>query len=446
MKKVLILTLFVLKFSIVLSQTTHFDKNKVNSLITNYITMLQNTYSDKNYFDFMIEGDDYFGNFGVNEVEYYKNSKISKSAAQTFFRIINTNIAPVETDFPIDIKDYTIGCVYNFKDPDTNKIYYYVFSNFNQTVFEKNQKITTDYLVQVDISTYKIKEIYIKTLEKELIFFKNCSTTNTTANTSSSKDKITEFKNEYLKNAEEFKNNKQYFKAIKTYNKALKLDPNNQTVLNDITFCKSKLSIKNYMDKVEILILDKKYLEAQKQLKDFRKLNPKQQESWVKEKEIICKKSINKREYENLVSLADVFYTKKIFNKALFKYKEASHYNIATSYVFEQIEKCKKGDPLFVQKQLKIAYMNAVKSKKNYLSTFKIYKKYESSKLLTGSQYYFMALMMLDKHTKISKPMGYSKNQAKHLSRKYFYMAKDLGYDVSYIESQVFTKSIEKRN
>ena len=56
-----------------------------------------------------------------------------------------------------------------------------------------------------------------------------------------------------------------------------------------------------------------------------------------------------------------------------------------------------------------------------------------------------MCLMMLNKHSAVAKPMGYTKNQAKLLSRVYFYKAKDFGVNVSFLETQIFTKNIEKR-
>src|SRR5690606_18671704 len=111
---------------------------------------------------------------------------------------------------------------------------------------------------------------------------------------------------------------------------------------------------------------------------------------------------------------------KKMYDEALKHYQEAISYMPNNSYLLQRIEECKRGDTASVAKILQTAYNNAKKSKKNWFDTFNTYASYENTGFLTGEQYYFMCLMMLENYNQIGKKMGYSRNQTYHLARKYF--------------------------
>lgn len=247
-----------------------------------------------------------------------------------------------------------------------------------------------------------------------------------------------------LKNqADQYYIKEDYYNARESYKKALILNPENQDVIDGIDNSNFFI-IERRKEIIQTLINQEQYQNA---LLEINKVKPEDQtDEWYSEKIEICKTNLSAKQDKNELNRADVLFENHQAKKALSIYQSlSSSKHLDQTYITNQIIKCKESDPYFIQSALKKAYNEAVKSKKNYLSTFQTYSKYQSSGLLSGEQYYFMCLMMINKHSAVAKPMGYTKNQAKLLSRVYFYKAKDLGINVSFLETQIFTKNIEKR-
>lgn len=236
----------------------------------------------------------------------------------------------------------------------------------------------------------------------------------------------------------------EYILARNFYKQALEYNKYDQDLKDGINNCNHFIK-ENQKDVIKNLINKGNYKDAKKELLNIK--DPALSSSeWHKKSLIKCNEGIEKKNNNKELLLADILFRQDRFKKALTAYQNLTALRfLDQSYIASQIKKCKEADPQFIEKKLGKAYNDAVKSKNNWLSTFKTYYKYENSGYLKASQFYFMMQMMLDKkHSRIGKPMGFSRNKMNLLAKKYFYEAKNRGYDVSYVENHIFTQSINK--
>lgn len=301
-----------------------------------------------------------------------------------------------------------------------------------------------DFLIGVTLkSEYPISFVYyteVARSEKNIPTNKSC----TTDIQEKEREELRQRQFKILKTqATEFYQNLEYFEAREAFKKALDFNAGDQDLIDAIASC-------NYFIKeqrkeiIQKLLDEKKYEKALGELTSID--DTENNDSWFAEKTQECEYHIQKIVDQSELKRADILFNSHQEKQALVIYESLQQSkHIDKNYLSAQILKSKESDPLFIKKALKKAYDNAVKSDKKYFETFETYSKYESSRQLSGEQYYFMCMMMLNKHSVVAKPMGFSKNQAKLLSRVYFYKAKDLGINVSVLETQIFTKSIEKR-
>jgi len=311
-------------------------------------------------------------------------------------------------------------------------------------IFFQNQTKIFDFLIGVNLnSEYPISFAFFNEVARSE---KNIPV-NVACSTDKQEEEIRDIrKRQFIKlksKAEQFYIKEDYYNSREVYRKALILNPEDQDVIDGID--NSNYFIKEKRKEIiQTLIHQKQYQNA---LLEISKVKSKDKtDEWYSKKTEICKTNLVVKADKSELNRADVLFENHQTKKALSIYQSLfNSIHLDQTYISNQIIKCKESDPYFIQSALKKAYREAVKSKKNYLSTLQTYSKYQNSGLLSGEQYYFMCLMMLNKHSAVAKPMGYTKNQAKLLSRVYFYKAKDFGVNVSFLETQIFTKNIEKR-
>lgn len=258
--------------------------------------------------------------------------------------------------------------------------------------------------------------------------------------------KLQSFIKSHFDKATKLYEQKKYIEALNIFKEILVLDKTHQSAIDGVNACKKLISTSEKQKTINQFIKQEKFKKALEVLNSESRPNIAFGRDWVSKINKKCKKGIKEKELKQLLANGNYFLSNGQFRKARRYFEQALKLYPNNQSIIDKVIEAREGDPYFVKRQLKLAYNNAVKSKKNYLSTFRTYKKYENSNLLKGDQYLFMMLMMLDKYKKVAKPMGYTKELAKHLSREYFYKTKRTGYDVSYYENQIFTKSIEKRN
>ena len=323
------------------------------------------------------------------------------------------------------------------------------YARFTKTVTLPNEKPKTfNFLMIIDVtnSDNKITDILLSyfLINEETNLLSKC-----TKNTDSEKQLIEQELlqkqvNDLIKQADVYYSNMQYTEALKTYELVLKINSDNINAIDGTRNCKELISVIGYENTINNLINENKFEDALEELEIATKNNIRLEKQFIENISFKCLKGIEQNKLTNYLRLGNYYLENGQIKLALKEFQEAHKLDVKNKSILSKIEECRNGDPDYVQQQLSIAYKNAILSKKNYLSTFKTYKKYENSKLLTGKQYLFMMLMMLDKPSTVVRPMDYSNNLALNLSKEYFYKAKDRGVNVSFYETQIFTKSIEK--
>ncbi|WP_298370323.1 tetratricopeptide repeat protein [uncultured Lutibacter sp.] len=324
----------------------------------------------------------------------------------------------------------------------------YAYAKFTKIVQLPNDKpVTYDFLMIIDVTTseYKIDQILLSYINDQQHLVDHCSKSTDSEELKRERELLQSQIKNLLESGNNFYSQQNYTEAVKSYELILKLDSKNQDALDGVNNCNYLITSIEYENSIEIFIKEKRYNDALRELENADKNNIKLELTYVNDIKKKCEEGIFQERIDLFLKLGNNYLKNSQFKQAREQYEKGLELDPNNNTLLNKLEESKNGDPYFVEKQLKIAYKNAVKSKKHYLSTFKTYKKFESSKLLTGQNYLFMMLMMLDKPSTVVKPMRYSKNLALNLAKEYFYKAKDKGANVSFYETQIFTKSIEKR-
>lgn len=259
------------------------------------------------------------------------------------------------------------------------------------------------------------------------------------------KDKL-KMEREHLKFANTAFTNKNYFNAKRLYEMVLSFNPSNAYAIDGIRNCNLLLTKEKIKLEIESLIQGGKLREAEQRLVVFGQEYSTTETTWILEQKSAYENGIALKNYQANLKIANAKYKDGLFEDARDYYKSARSYtNADVSYIDGQIERCEIGSPQDALARIKKAYNEAKYSKNKWLNTYKTYIKYQNAGLLNGENYYFMCLMMENNYSQIGKKMGYSRQQTRQLAVKYFYKAKDLGHDVSFLETQVFTKRRTKK-
>lgn len=444
--KIVILLLFFLFTTLAFGENPPI-KEKIDAIIAEYTTQINNLLSKQT--SIIKLGEDYFVQIKssvldnvdhTNDLQSFNlaQNKNSEIRLTDYITLLASDYRGLLKGEFIDKSIIIDECPVSMQGKDVYLV------TIKKEIFFQNQTKVFDFLIGVNLnSEYPISFAFFNEVAR--------SEKNIPVNVACATDKQEEEIRDIRKrqfialksHAESYYIKEDYYNARESYRKALILNPEDQDVIDGIDNSNFFI-IERRKEIIQTLINQEQYQNA---LLEIDKVNPKDQtDEWYSEKIEICKTNLAAKADKSELNRADVLFENHQTKKALIIYQSLfNSLHVDQTYIGNQIIKCKESDPYFIQSALKKAYNEAVKSKKNYLSTFQTYSKYQSSGLLSGEQYYFMCLMMINKHSAVAKPMGYSKNQAKLLSRVYFYKAKDFGVNVSFLETQIFTKNIEKR-
>lgn len=317
------------------------------------------------------------------------------------------------------------------------------------------------YVFAIVLKTLKYKD---KTREQELIFglYKegdgyiveyalfNTAHNNTELMVQCSVNSIEEdrlkLEREHLKSANAAFADQNYFNAKRLYEMVLSFNPSNTYAIDGVRNCNLLLTKERTKIEIANLIQHEKFREAEQRLAIFEREFPSTETAWVLAQKNASKNGIALKNYQANLKIANAKYDAGLFEDAINYYKSARSYSVADiAYIDGQIERCETGSPQEVMARIKKAYNEAKYSKSKWLNTYRTYIKYQNSGVLNGENYYFMCLMMENNYSQIGKKMGYSRRQTRQLAVKYFYKAKELGRDVSFLETQVFTKRRTKK-
>lgn len=422
-------------------------REKIDAVITEYITQINNLFSKQpstiklaeNYF-VQIKSSVLDNVEHSNDLHYFKLAENKNSELR-----LTDYITLLASDYRGEIKGEFIDKSITIDEcPVTMKGKEIYLVTIKKELYFKNNTKVFDFLIGVNLDNeYPISFAFFNEVarsEKNILSNKVCATSKQEeVNRDLRKHQFIALKTK----AEDYYVKEDYYKARAYFEKALSINNENQDIKDGIE--NSNYYITERRKEIIQSLMDKE--QYQDAISEINKAKYEgQTDAWYTEKLEICNNNIAANEDKRVLKRADNLFENHQTKKALSIYQsllKSAH--VDQGYISSQIIKCKESDPEFIQKVLIQAYKRAVKSKKNYLSTFQTYTKYESSGLLIGEQYYFMCLMMINNYNVVAKPMGISKNQAKTLSRNYFYKAKDSGINVSFLETQIFTKSIEKR-
>ena len=439
--------LFSLLFSTIDFGNTPPVKERIDAIIAEYTSNINNLFSKQSHL--INSGNNYFSVISpslINDVLHSNDLKAFNLAINEKEEIgLNSYTILLAHDHRGKLKGEFIDksivideCPISMKGKDV-----YLVTVKKELNFQNNTRVF-DFIIGVDLDAeYPISFAYFNEVarsEKNILTNPSCSTD---AQEEESRNiRKRQFKI-YKDKANQYFINGEYYRARETYEKAKNINPEDQDVLDGIENSNHFIAEKRKKTILD-LIDEKKIQDALVEINKAKKDD--QLDEWYIEKFNFCTIQINLMRDQNELNRADILFENHQTKKALTIYQSLlNSKHLDQFYIKTQIKKCKESDPDYIKKALKKAYDEAVKSKKNYLSTFKTYSKYQNSGLLRGEQYYFMCLMMINKHSAVAKPMGYSRNQAKLLSRVYFYKAKDFGINVSFLETQIFTKNIENK-
>ena len=420
-------------FYLFFSQVYGFDREKVATVANNYITSLQG---------FSRGGENsklFFGNLILlfTENDVHQNDLFNKNIDSELM----IYLSDIQSEFSFQVgfefyDDKVLDCSY-FLNSDE-----FALVTFSKKITYQNEIKKLDFLLLINVNDpnkYLVNSVFFTKSEKN-----NISQSCTLPKEENSTAK---FERELLEQANKYYKQRNYILSLRAFEEVLMLNNKNTLAIDGIKSCKHLIKSKQYIEEINSLIKNNAYSRAISRLEDLKKQKLKYDYEWFTAQKKLCKIELLKQKAIILIKAADYNFNNKMYSVAIQQYQESLQYNFKTVYIQSQINKCKQGDPNFVRKQLQIAFKksNKSKSKEDWLFTFKIFTKYENSSLLTGDNYHFMCMMMLGNNfRKIGKPLGYSKNETYHLAKKYFYKARNLGNDVSFLENHVFTKNINK--
>lgn len=322
-------------------------------------------------------------------------------------------------------------------------------SKYTLVKIKKNNKSKN---VQLPLQTVEYLLVIVNTSEgyklQDVVFLSSSSEDfNCNDNQSDTKsNQLQEIIAEIISQGDRLYSQGNYITAKNKYKEALKLNVTDKELPELIAACEDFIDANSFKDQIALEMSTKNYRKALLLINDVETTLPQSiNQEEILELKAICNEGVARSKFEERKKLANSYYLNNDFKNALIIYEELETSTFSDTSIIKRIQDCKNGNPNFIKNQLKLACNAAVKSRKNYLEAFQTYDKYKSSGLLSGSQYHFMCLMMIEEKNSFLKSLGYSKKQARLFARQYFYRAKDLGYNNSQIENQVFTKNIKNR-
>ena len=235
-----------------------------------------------------------------------------------------------------------------------------------------------------------------------------------------------------------------YVLAYLENQKILKINPSDQEAKNYKEAIENFLNTENLQKYFQPLIEEDKLNSAKSTIETLLTSNIINQNLLIRwKKKIEQAENLKKQKID--FEKAEYLFKEEMYQQALPIYQKLKEENLEMASLEQRIEICKDTDPKLIIKKIQKAFDAAVASKKNYHDTFKTYYKYENSGYLKGTNFHFMCLMMIDRANKrLLQDMGISPNQAKNLAIKYFYKARNLGFNNKDIEVIVFTKNFNK--
>jgi hypothetical protein len=218
---------------------------------------------------------------------------------------------------------------------------------------------------------------------------------------------------QYFRTGDELFYDKDFINAIKEYESA-RLYDTNKHLESQIIECNMMLNLDSYKRSAELLFNHSEFYKAKDTYKQIIKLYPKE-ELDILPKINQCNFEIINQEYNRNKILADEYFAKQFYKRASQVYETCLEYKPNDLYSINKIKECHFDDPIAVKSIINQAIYLAEKEGK-WAGAFKLLYNVEESQILTGDNYYFMAMMMDGRDQKVDKIMGFTKNMCNHLA------------------------------
>ena len=224
-----------------------------------------------------------------------------------------------------------------------------------------------------------------------------------------------DFSELYLNFGTHFYREKEYITAKEWFEKVLSFQPGNKVASIKIDSCNIHITCDEYLEYARSKMKLEQFSAAKKHCKNMADLCPLLKgnaEDNIKK----CDSAINFTKFDFYLNDGNYLYQKGFYTAAVKSFKKALTYLSDDNYCGKMIEKCIEANDTALN-TINRAIYDAEQGKK--AQAFKTLSYYEESGLLTGENYYFMAMMMNSKDDKVAKQMNYTNAQCRHLAREY---------------------------
>ena len=354
------------------------------------------------------------------------------SAEPNYPNDLNNDVATTDfSNYLIDIRDvhnhkinmeYTINSVSACRT--TNQGFDFTFVFVTKTITKANDVRKVELLVTVSNSSKGTKIHRVDWLSTEIIKNDDClagelSTNNKDIIAEATTDKFTEIK----KSGDNAFAVSNYRVAKDCYEEALKIK-NDSYLSEQIKKCNNQITCLTDIKLAEDYFQQKDYKKSMDVLNKISN-NCLDDKRNAVEKINLCNDLIRKQHYAHYLKMGDDLFNTQLYTNAKDAYSKGLEFSPNDSYLLKQIKTCEENGTQFVQNEIRKAIALAENGK--LANAFSLFYRYESSGLLDGDNYYFMAMVLDNNDENAGKPFKITRRERYHLAKIYCIAAKNKG-------------------
>jgi tetratricopeptide (TPR) repeat protein len=251
-------------------------------------------------------------------------------------------------------------------------------------------------------------------------------------------DKFMEIK----KNGDNAFSTNNYRVAKECYEEALKVK-NDNYLLEQIKICNNQITCQTDIKLAEDYTQKKEYKKSINILNKITSNCPKYKNKAI-EKINFNSDLIKKQNYEHYLKIGDDLFTTQLYTNAKNAYLKALEFSPNNDYILKQISICEGRGAEFIQNEIRKAISLAENGK--LANAFSIFYRYESSNLLDGDNYYFMAMVLDNNDGKVTKLFNLTRKERFHLAKIYCINAMNKGnINAENMYFEIFNKKSKRR-
>ncbi len=364
---------------------------------------------------------------------------------------LGTDVATTDfSNYLIDIRDvynhkvnmdYTINSVSACETTNQGFDFTFVFVTKTMMMVGGIRKI--ELLVSVSNSSKGTKIHRVDWLSTEIIKNDECLTDelkkeNKDIIVEATTDKFAEIK----KSGDNAFNANNYRLAKECYEEALKVK-NDSYLLERIKICNNQITCLTDIKLSDNYSQKKEYKKSIDLLNKIANNCPEYKNNAI-EKINLYSDLIKKQNYEHYLKMGDDLFTTQLYTNAKNAYSKALEFSPNDTYLLKQIKICEGNGVQFIQSEIRKAISLAENGK--LANAFSIFYRYESSNLLDGDNYYFMAMVLDNNDGRVTKLFNLSRKERFHLAKIYCITAMNKGNkNAENMYFEIFNKKSKRR-